>query len=164
MKNKLLFIVLFMMLSAGSWAGEIDAATRALNNHLKKEGKGAVSQREKCPKNGDIEYITDFKFRPISINATVGSVYTMTCPVGNGTDEYFVLIKNGEGRVIGREAIGAMNFMGDHYWIEGNVLKVQGVKWMGEDAHCCPSKEGILEYDLKSGRHKYNLHPIKEKN
>jgi hypothetical protein len=164
LKLKLLFIMSFVVLPTISKASEIDAATKALNEHLREDGRGAVSQQEKCPKKGDVDYITDFKFKPIGGNSVVGSVYTMACPIGNGTDEYFVLIKNGRGSVIGREAIGVMNFMGDQYWVEGDILKVEGVKWVGDDAHCCPSKEGVLEYNLRSGRYKYNLRPIKEKN
>jgi hypothetical protein len=163
--NRLIFLlIMIFVIPSNCLASEIDAATKALNDYLQKDGRGAVSQQEKCPKVGEFDYITDFKFKPISDGAVIGSVYTMACPIGNGTDEYFILIKNSRGRIIGREAIGVMNFMGDQYWVEGNILKIDGVKWVGDDPHCCPSKEGILEYDLLSGRYKYNLYRSKQQN
>lgn len=105
-KLKFLLVISMSVLPGTSNASEIDAATKALNEHLKENGRGgAVSQQGKCPKKGDVDYITDFKFKPIGGNSIVGNVYTMACPVGNGVDEYFVLIKNGIGHVIGRKQL-----------------------------------------------------------
>jgi hypothetical protein len=81
----------------------------------------------------------------------------MLCPEGNSVDQFLMIIQNGVGRVIASELVGDLKFKGDDMWVDGNTLYLKGEKWSGDDAHCCPSKEGTFEYNISSGSHKFKL-------
>jgi hypothetical protein len=141
-----------------SEAGEISISTETLDLFLKKRGEGAVSQREKCPKtNTNVQYIVDYKVVPIDDSSSAVAVFTMACPEGNSTDQFLMIIRNGNGRVIASDLIGDLRFKGDDMWVGGDTIYLKGVKWLGGDAHCCPSKEGTFEYNISNGSHKFHL-------
>jgi len=167
MKNKALFFlvmlgVLHSINVRTSEAGEVSIATDALDKFLKKRGEGAVSQREKCPKtSADIWYAIDYKIVPINDSSSAVTVFAMLCPEGNYSDEYLIIIENGKGRVVANDLIGVSKFMSSNMWVQGNTIYLEGSKWLTNDAHCCPSKEGTLEYNIKTDRHKFKLRDTK---
>lgn len=156
-------LAIFYIASIGLCAaGEISIATETLSSFLKQRGgyrgKGAVSQREKCPKSSaDIQYITDYKIVPINDSSSAVSVFTMSCPEGNSVDQFLIIIQNGKGQVVASDLVGDSNFKGGEMWVDGNTLYLQGDKWARDDAHCCPSKEGTFEYNISTGSHKFKL-------
>jgi hypothetical protein len=143
-------------------AGEIDTAIQALDQFLKTNNGGAVVKRDKCPTTSEeIQYLVDYTHKPVDTDTSIVNAFTMLCPDGNSTNQYLILLKGNSGRVIAPELIGDMNFKGDDISIEGDTIFMKGVKWLSNDAHCCPSKEGTLEYNIRTGAHKYKLHKIR---
>ena len=133
---------------------EISTATITLNRFLTERDpeSGFVRGQQACPKDTDafLEYGTSFEVKPIDKTSSIVTIYAMSCPVGNGVDEYIVYIKNGKGRVVANDLVGAMKMQGD-VWVDGDNLYIKGNKWLEQDAHCCPSLSGTLKYNLKTG-------------
>jgi hypothetical protein len=168
MKSKALCFLFMLCISflitvQNSQAGEVSIATEALNSFLKKRGDGAVSQSEKCPKTSDnIWYAIDYKIVPINDSSSAMTVFVMLCPQGNYSDEYLIVIENGKGRVVANDLIGVSKFMSSSMWVQGNTIYLEGSKWLTNDAHCCPSKEGTLEYNIKTNQHRFKLRDAKK--
>jgi hypothetical protein len=155
-------VMLMLLIPAYSSAGEIDSAAQILDQFLKNKGRGAVSKRASCPNNSsDIEYFVDYTHKPVDDNSSIVNAFTMLCPEGNSVNQYLILLQGSGGRVIAGDLIGDMNFKGDDIRIDGDTIIIEGVKWSPNDAHCCPSKEGTLEYNIKTGKHKYKLHKLR---
>jgi hypothetical protein len=146
---------------AQSYAGDLETATNALNDFLSIRGGGAVARQDKCPKDGNAEYVLEYKAIPLNDGATAVSMYTLSCPEGNGTDQHISIIKGGKGAIILDSTVGVSQFMGDDMTFDGENLIITGHKWEDNDAHCCPSREGKLIYNVQGGWHKFQLHKVK---
>ena len=48
-----------------------------------------------------------------------------------------------------------MSFIAQQMSASDGVVSLYGSRWMPDDAHCCPSKEGTLEYDTKNKKHRF---------
>jgi hypothetical protein len=79
------------------------------------------------------------------------------CNGGNGHGQYLVIARDGSSRVITDAEIAAMSFLGRISYVEGTSVFLKGYRWGPNDPHCCPSREATLEYDLRTGQHKFVL-------
>ncbi len=83
------------------------------------------------------------------------------CGGGNKHGQYLYISKSsGGGDLVTDAEIGDMSFIGRISHSDGNVVYLVGNRWMPNDPHCCPSKEGMLEYDVITRKHSFNVRDI----
>lgn len=138
-------------------ADEFQKAFDAVSAVLKKDGGGVVRFLSSCPKNNDNpwEYVVSSTVVFINEGDRAVLVDTGYCNGGNGSGQHLVVIQNGAANVVTDAGIEDMSFLADHMSVDGNSLSLFGTRWGKDDPHCCPSKKALLEYDLKTHRHKY---------
>jgi hypothetical protein len=88
---------------------------------------------------------------------------TGICSGGNKHGQYFVVTHQGAARLITDAGIDDMSFLGKIGYVDGDIVYFDGVRWLPNDPHCCPSKNATLEYNLKTGKHKFTLRPLSDK-
>jgi hypothetical protein len=165
--RKLLFFAVFTALAAPAAADEFSCSFNAINAYLKTdwekflaweptapkdEKTGIVSRYAACPpteQGGMLEYMDGFQLVPIDEKRDAILIDTHQCGGGNKHGQYFLISANGKCDLIRDPKIGDMSF--------------KGMRWTDSDAHCCPSREGTLEYDVSTGRYKFKLRRIGRK-
>lgn len=139
-----------------------DAVSAAIKEDSGGSGGGLVYQAASCPKEdydgSESVYSTNVAF----INKADRAILLTTeyCGGGNGTGQYLVVIENGAANVIKGLGIQDMSFLVDFMYSNEDAIFLYSHRWMGNDAHCCPSKDAILEYNLKTHQHKLTTVPL----
>jgi len=70
---------------------------------------------------------------------------------------FFVVAQNGKSVVVTSAEIGDMSFLGKITHVDGDIIFLSGMRWLANDPHCCPSKDAVLEYNIKTHEHRFKL-------
>ena len=152
------FCVLLMSVSP-SKADDLRNAQRAVSALLKKNGGGLVAQSNLCPKrnNDEWEYVENSQIVPINGSSNAILIDSRWCNGGNKHGQYLVIAQNGSTRVVTNAEIDDMSFIGQISRVEGTSVFLTGYRWLPNDPHCCPSRKATLEYNIRTGQHKFTL-------
>jgi clan AA aspartic protease (TIGR02281 family) len=145
-------------------AGDLQNAQNAIGAVLQKDGGGLVANRSSFPSlnlldrsNDGWEYIASTHVVPINGMDNAILIDSTMCNGGNGHGQYLVIMQKGSARVITNAEIADMSFIGRIGWVDGTSVFLTGHRWDPSDPHCCPSREATLEYDIRTGQHKFIL-------
>jgi clan AA aspartic protease (TIGR02281 family) len=146
-------------------AADLQKAERALGTFLGKDGGGLVTTRSACPggeSSDDInigwEVVRATEVAPIEGVGNAILIDTSQCGGGNKHGQYLVITRDGSANVITNAEIDDMSFIGRSIRAEGTSLFLPGVRWRPHvDPHCCPFAEATLQYDVKTGKHRFIL-------
>ena len=108
----------------------------------------------------DSEYITNIQVVPMNPGKYVVLINTMGCSGGNGVGIFFILVNGRKGRVITNSALGDMSFLGNIQAANGDTVVFSGARWLKDDPHCCPSEQGTLTYDIRTGKQTFDTKPM----
>jgi hypothetical protein len=152
------FIFLWVCIS-DSIADDLQSSREAVSQLLKKEGGGLVAQESKCPKKivNLWEFVTDTQVVPINASSNAILINSEMCGGGNKNGQYLVVAQNGKSEVITNAEIGDMSFLGKITHVDGDIIYLSGMRWLENDPHCCPSKDAVLEYNVKTHKHGFKL-------
>lgn len=103
------------------------------------------------------EFVEDYQVVPIDKISNAILISTRMCGGGNKHGQYFVISGKRKVELITDAEIDDMSFLGQITGVRGGVVYFKGVRWMPGDPHCCPSKEGTLEYNIRTKKHKFTL-------
>ncbi len=103
------------------------------------------------------EYVTDTQIVPINASSNAILLNSEMCGGGNKNGQYLVITRNGTARVVTDAEIGDMSFLGKITHVEGGIIYLSGMRWLKNDPHCCPSKKAVLEYNIKTYKHRFTL-------
>jgi|SRR5208337_128634 len=133
---------------------------------VKEEKTGIVLRNSSCPpadESGMIEYMDRYDVVSLEENINAILIDTHQCGGGNKHGQYFLFSKGERCTLVTDPEIGDMKFIAESmYSPDGRVVTLKGMKWTREDAHCCPSKEGTLEYNFLDGSYKFRLKRVKK--
>jgi hypothetical protein len=170
-----------MLASAPAMADEISCSMAAVDAYLKADWQkyaakelsaskdekvGLIPRHAKCPpmeQGGMLEYMDSFTLTPVGGDVDGILIDTHQCGGGNKSGQYFVVSRNGKCEMALTSEVGDMSFIAESMFATDNGVTLRGRKWMSNDAHCCPSREGTLDYDVKTGRFVYKLQKIKQR-
>ncbi len=152
-----LISVFFIVNSSAYPASNTNIANKVLDQSLRKGGGGIVPAQRKCPRNTDnmLEVPVQTKVAKIDSKRSAVVVYTELCNGGNRSGEYLIITEGNSGQFISDAEIGDLNFTVDKIAVNGNLILLTGSKWQKEDAHCCPSLDGIIEYNLDTKKQRF---------
>jgi uncharacterized protein/predicted aspartyl protease len=145
-------------------ADDLRNAQNSIGSLLQKNGGGLAANQKGCPSidisdraNDGWEYVE--KTQSVAINETSTAILidSEMCNGGNGYGQYLVITESGSARVITNAEIADMSFLGSISRVEENSVILTGHRWGPNDPHCCPSREATLEYDIRTGQHKFTL-------
>jgi hypothetical protein len=127
-------------------ADGLQGAITAVSKHLRDHGGGLALLSASCPEsnNDEWQYIGSAVFGPISQTDRAVLVNTGRCNGGNGSGQYLVITRGGVARLITDAGIADMSFLAESAYFGDDTLTLYGNRWMTDDPHCCPSKEGQL--------------------
>lgn len=108
----------------------------------------------------DSQYITNIQVVPMNPKTRAVLINTMGCSGGNGVGIFFILVNGAKGRVITNTALGDMSFLGNIQSADGDTIVFSGARWLPDDPHCCPSQQGTLTYDIRSGKQTFDTKPM----
>jgi hypothetical protein len=94
---------------------------------------------------------------PINASSNAILINSEMCGGGNKNGQYLVVAQNGKSEVITNAEIGDMSFLGKITHVDGDVIYLSGMRWLENDPHCCPSKDAVLEYNVKTHKHGFKL-------
>jgi hypothetical protein len=148
-----------LMFVPPSQADDLRNAQSAIGALLQKDGGGLVAQRDACPKRNDDawEYVENAQVAPINETDYAILIDSRNCNGGNKHGQYLEIAQNGSAHVVTNAEIDDMSFIASNIRIEGMSVFLTGSKWGADDPHCCPSKEAVLEYNIRTGSHKFTL-------
>lgn len=117
---------------------------------------GLVARFDQCPKDADLEeYVQEYQVVPIDSTSNAMLIWTRMCGGGNKNGQYFAISTGKGAELITDAEVGDMSFIAQQMSASDGVVSLYGSRWMPDDAHCCPSKEGTLEYDTKTKKHRF---------
>ena len=172
------FFTCALMLVAPAAADEFTCSFGAINAYLKadwdkyaasdpsaskNEKTGIVPRYATCPpmeQGGMLEYMDSFQLVPIDEKRDAILIDTHQCGGGNKHGQYFLISANGKCDFVRDPKIGDMSFIAESMFANENIVTLKGRKWTESDAHCCPSREGALEYNANTGRYAFKLRKI----
>jgi hypothetical protein len=134
-----------------------------VNTALIKDGGGLVSEKSLCPKAAGnlIEYVTRVEFVPVDATTNALLLSSEMCGGGNKHGQYLYISKSwGGGDLVTHAEIGDMSFIGRISHVEGGTIYLVGNRWMPNDPHCCPSKDGTLEYNVTTKQHVFSVKDV----
>jgi hypothetical protein len=146
-----------------AFADDLQRARNAVNSFLVKDGGGLVSSKALCPPSvGNLqEYVTRIEFVPVSATTNALLLSSEMCGGGNKHGQYLYISKSsGGGDLITDAEIGDMSFIGRLSHVEGDTVYLYGNRWTANDAHCCPSKEGTLSYNVATRKHAFDVKDV----
>jgi len=108
----------------------------------------------------DSQYITNVQVVPMSPKTRAVLINTMGCSGGNGVGIFFILVNGNKGRVITNTALGDMSFLGNIQSADGDTVVFSVARWLQDDPHCCPSQQGTLTYNIRSGKQTFDTKPM----
>lgn len=158
MRVFLSLIGVFLLVNSSAYsATDITIAKKVLDQNLKKDGGGIVSDHKKCPRKTDnfIEVLTSSESAKIDSNRSAVVIFTELCNGGNRLGEYLVITEGNTGHLISDADIGDLNFLVDKVTANGNLILMEGKKWGKEDGHCCPSLDGTIEYNIDTKKQRF---------
>jgi hypothetical protein len=177
---KCISVAIVLSLATSAAASEQSCSFAAIDAHLKAEEEqfairegpqvkeektGIVLRDSSCPptdESGMIEYMDHYEVLPLAENINAILIDTHQCGGGNKHGQYFLFSRGEKCTLVTNPEIGDMKFIAESmYSIDNRVVILKGFKWTGEDAHCCPSKEGTLEYNFFDGSYKFRLKKAK---
>ena len=153
--------------STSSLGNELQSARSAIDQFLRASvaaecdslahcSAGLVRHRDYCPTDAHLEeYAVEYHVVPINRMANAILIWTRPCGGGNKIGQYFAIATGGEVELITDAEIGDMSFIAQGMSASDGVVSLYGSRWMPNDAHCCPSKEGTLEYDTRTKKHRF---------
>jgi hypothetical protein len=130
----------------------------------RKDGGGLVGSINLCPSlniseslDQDWQYVA--KSQIVSINSTDNAILidSELYNGGNGYGQYLVIVQKSKAKVITNAEIHDMSFLGNISRVEDHTVYLEGYRWEPNDAHCCPSREATLEYNIRTGQHRFTL-------
>jgi hypothetical protein len=148
----------FFVVGTPAAADDLQKARSAANSYLIQSGAGLVLDKALCPNAlaNAVEYVSRFEGVPINATTTAILLSTEMCGGGNKHGQYFYISKSsGGGDLVTDAEIGDMSFRGRISHAESNIVYFEGERWMPNDPHCCPSKEGTLEYNVVTRKHTF---------
>jgi hypothetical protein len=158
LKTLSMFSLSFFVVGAPAVADDLQKARSAANSYLIQSGAGLVLDKALCPNApaNSVEYVSRFEGVPINATTTAILLSTEMCGGGNKHGQYFYISKSsGGGDLVTDAEIGDMSFLGRISHSESNIVYFEGERWMPNDPHCCPSKEGTLEYNVVTRKHTF---------
>jgi hypothetical protein len=144
-------------------ADDLQKTRSAVNTALIKDGGGLVSDKSLCPKAAGslIEYVTRIEVVPVDATTNALLLSSEMCGGGNKHGQYLYISKpSGGGDLVNNAEIGDMSFIGRISHVEGGTIYLVGNRWMPNDPHCCPSKDGTLEYNVTTKQHVFNVKDV----
>jgi predicted aspartyl protease len=145
-------------------ADDVRNAQSSIGAVLRKNGGGLVTNRSSCPgrnlfdrANDGWEWVETTQVVPINGTSNAVLIDSGMCNGGNGHGQYLVITQNGSSQVVTNAEIADMSFLGRISHVEGTSVFLAGHRWGPDDPHCCPSREAVLEYDIRTGQHKFTL-------
>jgi hypothetical protein len=161
-------VTLFLVVACTpALADDLQKTRSAVNTALIKDGGGLVSDKALCPSAAGnlFEYVTRIEFVPVNATTNALLLSSEMCGGGNKHGQYLYISKSwGGGDLVTDAEIGDMSFIGRISHVEGGAIYLVGNRWMPNDPHCCPSKEGTLEYNVNTKKHVFNVKDVpKEK-
>lgn len=130
-----------------------------------KDREGLVPRLAKCPppdKADLIEYVNKYQVVPVEDDIDAVLLDTQECGTGNKHGQYLVIAKGASCELITEPEIGDMHFIAHDIYATDDGVTLQGHKWTGDDPHCCPSREGTLDYQVSTGAYTFKLHEMKK--
>ena len=169
MKSRLRIFLYVTLISfsttTSACADELQNAQTVIDKFLGRDGGGLVSHYNNCEKDADTydarEYVEDYQIVPIDSISNAMLISTRMCSGGNKHGQYFVIARKGKAEHITNAEIDDMSFIGKIREVSDGVVYFDGVRWLPNDPHCCPSKQGTLEYNIKTKKHKFTLEDYK---
>jgi len=169
------WIAIVISLSTRAAAGEQSCSFTAINAYLKadeekfaaregvqsNERTGIVPDPHSCPpsdQSGMLEYMDKYQVDWVDENTNAVLIDTHQCGGGNKHGQYFLISRGEKCDLVKDPEIGDMQFIADRMYSRDGVVYLVGYKWRSDDPHCCPSREGTLEYVPRTGRYSFNLH------
>jgi hypothetical protein len=146
-------------------ADDLQKARSAVNSFLVKDGGGLVSSKALCPPAvGNLqEYVTRIEFVPVNATTNALLLSSEMCGGGNKHGQYLYISKSwGGGDLVTDAEIGDMSFIGSISHVEGDTVYLFGNRWMPNDPHCCPSKQGTLEYNVTTKQHAFKVKDVQK--
>jgi len=138
---------------------------RSFSESKRPDRSGLLPRQSSCPSmrlSGALEAISSYISVPVDRASNAILVDTEQCGGGNKHGQYLVIFRSGSCEVVREPEVGDMKFIAEKmYAIDGRII-LNGRKWMPDDAHCCPSKNGILDYNIFTGSYSFKLSPQKD--
>ncbi len=145
-------------------AADVLRAQSAIGAVLQRNTGGLATKRSSCPSrdisdraNDGWEFVTGTQAAPIDETSNAILIDSNMCNGGNGHGQYLVISQKGSTRIITDAEIADMSFLGSSIRVEGTSVFLTGVRWGTDDPHCCPSNKATLQYDIRTGQHKFIL-------
>jgi hypothetical protein len=140
-------------------ADDLKSSREAVSRFLEKDDGGLVAQQSECPKKaGNLwEFVTDAQIVPINTTSNAILINSEMCGGGNKNGQYLVITQHGKSEVVTNAEIGDMSFLGKLTHVDGDVVYLSGKRWLENDPHCCPSRDAVLEYNIKTRKHRFNM-------
>ncbi len=155
------FLQLFhVLIYKAATADDLQKARSAVNALLVKDGSGLAPSKALCPNvTGNLqEYVTRIEFVPVTATTNALLLSSETCGGGNKHGQYLYISKSwGGGDLVTDAEIGDLSFLGVISHVDGDTVYLSGNRWMPTDPHCCPSKKGILSYNVSTKRHVFDV-------